>query len=232
MITNVKFPKGRKKLISIYDKDEQIKFLNVLDLEPEGILFKFIINTGMRASEVCGLRWEKVDLKNRIIYVKKSFQQITIYDDELNKVETVKKETEVKTEDSYREVPILESLYNDILKYKEKIILKKKKQGKEFLEEDFVFKTIHDEPLITDNIAQRLKRLIKKYDLKKIGVHALRHSFATRCLESGMQPKVLQEILGHADYSTTANIYLHVTKKNKLESISKLDYYLKESINM
>ena len=76
------------------------------------------------------------------------------------------------------------------------------------------------------------RRLIKKYDIidksvkGKVSLHSLRHTFATRCIEAGMQPKVLQHLLGHADISITLNTYCDAFDKFQKESIAKADEYM------
>ena len=77
-----------------------------------------------------------------------------------------------------------------------------------------------------DYLRHRLNNVLDKYNLKKVTVHELRHTFATRCLESGIDMKTLQMLLGHADYSTTANIYAHVLTDRKNMELLKYNKYL------
>ena len=68
----------------------------------------------------------------------------------------------------------------------------------------------------------RFKSILKKCGLKPVGVHTCRHSFSCRCIERGMDPKTLSEILGHANVATTLNTYVHSTRKRKEEGLNML----------
>ena len=68
-----------------------------------------------------------------------------------------------------------------------------------------------------------LKKLCDKAGIKKFSMHTLRHTFATRCIESGMKPKTLQNILGHANISMTMDLYVHVTEDEKEKEMQKFE---------
>ena len=68
-----------------------------------------------------------------------------------------------------------------------------------------------------------MNRIVKTLGLPKISPHCLRHTFATRCIEAGMQPKTLRAILGHASISITMNLYAHVTKEQKTREVQSVE---------
>ena len=78
---------------------------------------------------------------------------------------------------------------------------------------------------------QRIVKLIRKNgrDFPDCSPHTLRHSFATRCIEAGMKPKVLQEILGHSDISITMNTYVTIQEDEKRRQMHMFDLYVKKS---
>lgn len=215
----IKLPARNKPEKKILTAEEENEWIELLRKEKLGITIEFLLLTGLRCEELCGLKWKNIDLKNRLISIEKSFQDTELYDKELNLIGRERKINELKTKNSKRKVPIQDRLYNDFLKYSKE---------SEHKAEDFVFLSTKGNPLITNNIEGRLKRFIKRHDLKKIGPHSLRHTFATRCLEAGINAKTLQDLLGHSDYSTTANNYLHVTQENKINSMNKLTEYMKQ----
>ena len=71
------------------------------------------------------------------------------------------------------------------------------------------------------------KNLLKKHDIREINVHGLRHTFATRALESGMSVKTLSKILGHSNFGFTLDTYTHVTEDLMSEAISNMGDFLK-----
>ncbi len=77
------------------------------------------------------------------------------------------------------------------------------------------------EPKTMEN---RFKSILKKCGLNHVGVHTTRHTFASRCIELGMDSKTLSEILGHASVATTLNTYVHSNKKSKEDGINMLSY--------
>lgn len=221
----IKLPTVRKKELSIMTKEEQLEFETFMKKYNSGIAYITLVNTGLRASELCGLTWKDIDLKNKILYVRRGMQKVTSYDDNFNKIETKRKRTEVKTEKSYRRVPMLNKITVILKEYKQKMI---KENGKDFNEEDYVFKTNNNIPMTAEYLRKTCHRICKSNNFRKTGIHELRHTFATRAIEAGIDLRVLQEILGHASYSTTADIYVHILGKTKLTQMNRLEEYLNE----
>ena len=93
------------------------------------------------------------------------------------------------------------------------------------LDNEAIFRTKNGN-ISADYLRHRLKNILEKYNFRKVTVHELRHTFATRCLESGIGMKTVQILLGHADYSTTANIYAHVLADKKNMEIQKYNQYI------
>ena len=94
-----------------------------------------------------------------------------------------------------------------------------------------MFKTKNGNTITSDYLRHRLHYVLKKYGFEKhITVHELRHTFATRCLESGIDMKTVQTFLGHADYKLTANTYSHVLRQTKNNQILKYNTYLTDTI--
>lgn len=208
-IKKMSLPKMNKKEIQILSNKEKQKLekycIEQNSLKSLGILI--CLNTGLRVGEVCALRWENVDFETRRIHVEKTIERI--YSKEENKtiviIDTPKSITSVRT------IPINSKLYN-ILK---QIRGKSKKT-------DFVFTGSSEHYVEPRNYQYHFKEILKRNKVKKYKFHTLRHTFATNCIEAGMDIKSLSEILGHADVSITLNIYVHSSDKAKRKYLEKI----------
>ena len=208
-IKKMSLPKMNKKEIQILSNKEKQKLekycIEQNSLKSLGILI--CLNTGLRVGEVCALRWENVDFETRRIHVEKTIERI--YSKEENKtiviIDTPKSITSVRT------IPINSKLYN-ILK---QIRGKSKKT-------DFVLTGSSEHYVEPRNYQYHFKEILKRSKVKKYKFHTLRHTFATNCIEAGMDIKSLSEILGHADVSITLNIYLHSSDKAKRKYLEKI----------
>lgn len=208
-IKKMSLPKMNKKEIQILSNKEKQKLekycIEQNSLKSLGILI--CLNTGLRVGEVCALRWENVDFETRRIHVEKTIERI--YSKEENKtiviIDTPKSITSVRT------IPINSKLYN-ILK---QIRGKSKKN-------DFVLTGSSEHYVEPRNYQYHFKEILKRNKVKKYKFHTLRHTFATNCIEAGMDIKSLSEILGHADVSITLNIYVHSSDKAKRKYLEKI----------
>ena len=208
-IKKMSLPKMNKKEIQILSNKEKQKLekycIEQNSLKSLGILI--CLNTGLRVGEVCALRWENVDFETRRIHVEKTIERI--HSKEENKtiviIDTPKSITSVRT------IPINSKLYN-ILK---QIRGKSKKT-------DFVLTGSSEHYVEPRNYQYHFKEILKRNKVKKYKFHTLRHTFATNCIEAGMDIKSLSEILGHADVSITLNIYVHSSDKAKRKYLEKI----------
>ena len=208
-IKKMSLPKMNKKEIQILSNKEKQKLekycIQQNDLKSLGILI--CLNTGLRVGEVCALRWDNVDFETSSIHVEKTIERI--YSKEENKaiviIDTPKSITSVRT------IPINSKLYN-ILK---QIRGKSKKT-------DFVLTGSSEHYVEPRNYQYHFIEILKRSKVKKYKFHTLRHTFATNCIEAGMDIKSLSEILGHADVSITLNIYVHSSDKAKRKYLEKI----------
>ena len=198
-IKKMSLPKMNKKEIQILSNKEKQKLekycIEQNSLKSLGILI--CLNTGLRVGEVCALRWENVDFETRRIHVEKTIERI--YSKEENKTIVI------------IDTPINSKLYN-ILK---QIRGKSKKT-------DFVLTGSSEHYVEPRNYQYHFKEILKRNKVKKYKFHTLRHTFATNCIEAGMDIKSLSEILGHADVSITLNIYVHSSDKAKRKYLEKI----------
>ena len=208
-IKKMSLPKMNKKEIQILSNKEKQKLekycIQQNDLKSLGILI--CLNTGLRVGEVCALRWENIDFETRRIHVEKTIERI--YSKEENKtiviIDTPKSMTSIRT------IPINSKLYNILKQMKRKCT-----------KNDFVLTGLSDHYVEPRNYQYNFREILKKSKIKRYKFHTLRHTFATNCIEAGMDIKSLSEILGHADVSITLNIYVHSSDKAKRKYLEKI----------
>ena len=191
-------------------------------------LYNVAINTGLRPGELFALTPDDIHLDEGYIDVNKTLVYQKYLNDECKTFHI----EPPKTKQSYRQVPI----NSECRKYLEKqIMLKnivKSKRPKE--QNDYLFVTSYNTPLNSQIYSDSIKAMVKQINLTRsfddempvFSGHTLRHTFATRCFEAGVQPKVVQSYLGHATLKMTMDLYTHVMPQkasNDIERIVKND---------
>lgn len=201
-------PKLNKSKVDILSKKEkrELERYCIKNLSKETLGVIICLNTGMRIGEICSLKWEDIDLNEKIIKIKNTIQRIYNRKEKKSKVIIGK----AKTEHSIREIPINKKLY-EILNSMEKLY------KKEFFVLSGTSKAL--EPRRYQKI---FESIIRKNNIKKYTFHVLRHTFATECIEVGMDIKSLSEILGHSNINVTLNIYVHSSNGMKKKYLEKL----------
>ena len=166
------------------------------------------LSTGIRIGEVCALTWDDIDTDNGIIHIRKTIQRIYINDNGTKKTELLIDTP--KTATSMRDIPMIKDLY-DLLKPLKKVV-----------RNDYYVLTNDAMPTEPRTYRNYYKKLLKRLGIPPIKFHGLRHSFATRCIESRCDYKTVSVILGHSDISTTLNLYVHPNYDQKKKCIDKM----------
>jgi integrase len=209
----VRLPKLEEKEITVLDKADQKRLENAIlqsnDLRRYGVLI--CLYTGLRIGEMCGLKWNAVDLTRGELTVKNSLNRIINHDSKINKTSVI--EVEPKTKKSRRTVPLPKFLVG---------ILKdlKRKSRSEYVINIKSGKAV--EPRMMQVI---YKKLLKNAGIEYVNFHALRHTFATRAIELGADVKTLSEILGHTNSMITINLYVHSLAEQKRKAMQGLNAY-------
>jgi len=163
--------------------------------------------TGMRIGEVCALKWKDISFEEHFISVEKTMQRLQTDNSEDKKTRVII--STPKSSSSIRKIPIPDNLF---------FLLQKFKCHKDtFLLTGSKYRFL--EPRTLQN---RFKAVIKSCNIKDANFHALRHTFATRCIEIGFDVKSLSEILGHASVNITLNRYVHPSMELKQRNMNKL----------
>ena len=217
-LREIKRPKSNKKTIPVraLTVEEQKKLLSVLkneDVRYSDIMLLSMF-TGMRIGECCALMVEDVDFEEKTITVSKTVARGKYGRNVLN---------ETKTSAGMRKL----HLSDDIFEFLKSCIGNKDK--------GLLFLSSNQNLVTTNQVNYSYAAALKAYDIVdtsvygRVDLHSLRHTYATRCIESGMPAKVLQKLLGHTDINITLNTYCSVFEKYSNEHLAVADEYMKQN---
>lgn len=204
--------KQTSKPMRILSKAEQEKLCQYLHTNPDprnlGIFI--CLFTGLRIGEVCALRWEDISFSEQTLHVHNTLQRIQ--DKSSCDIKTKIVLTTPKSLCSIRTIPVPSTLLNILTSYG--------------IHSSGYVLTNSETAIEPRSMQNKFKQILKNSGIAPANFHALRHTFATRCIELGFDVKSLSEILGHATVNITMNRYVHPTFELKRENMKKLDSLL------
>lgn len=215
-------PKVRKKEIECYSPEDVENLLNVLQnesLKYQAIIY-LALDSGARRGEILGLTWDDIDFNKRTLKINKSVQYTT----ELGIFEKT-----TKTQSSDRVIYLSDKTINILKEYRKEQLENKLKLGSKWENSRRIFTTPLGGDMHPDTPSQILEKIIKKYELKKISFHGLRHTSISLQISSGIQSQIISKRAGHSSVTTTHSIYSHFFDNEFQEVANKMNDIL--SIN-
>lgn len=199
------YPKRRKKEIFVLSDEDTEKLNDYLldDRKTISTALLVALHTGIRIGEMCGLRWSDIDFRKKCIHIQRSVKNYYVQAER----RCVREIGETKTIYSNRRIYMTDD-FADILQ---------KRQGTGFIY------TGTDRYIDTCSARQALNRRLNKLDIPHVRFHALRHGFATRAIQKGVDPKTVAAILGHAHCNITLDIYTSCTSEMQIEAMRRLE---------
>lgn len=217
--------------IHFLTRDEQSRFLEVAKRSHNYYQYALVLETGLRTGEMIGLTWDAIDFEARTLTVNKTL--------EYRHGQHFWRAGPPKTQQSYRTIPLTDRAYEILKGIKADSVGRKEaemlSQPLEYIDRrtgasstlvmrDLVFINWRTgEPAKNSSYDTHLYKLCDEAGIEHFCMHALRHTYATRAIESGMQPKVLQKLLGHASIKTTMDRYVHVTTESLNQAIRQFE---------
>ena len=216
VMTLVEKPAYEQKETVIWTAKQAAHFLSIYKNHPQYIAFLLPLSRGMRRGEVLGLRYSDIDFEQGVILVR---QQIYHVDGKT-------KAAVLKTKNSRRELPLTANIRQAIIKHAKRngVVIPPFNPKLEISMEGTIVTSRVGTPLSPRNYARLFENLTQKAGLPRIKLHAMRHITAT--LTKDMPEKDAQLFFGHANISTTRDIYQHGTKSIQRASVAKLEKQL------
>lgn len=209
-------PSPDRKAVPILGKAQQARLEDYVTSHPSaaGLGVLIALQTGLRIGEICALTWSDIDFDNELLYVRSTISRVSNPSCE-NRTMLI---TDLpKTNASVRTIPC-----TSILSQRLRNAFKASSSA-------FVLSN-NDQFMSPRTLEYRYHKILRECELSPITFHALRHTFATRCIECGVDIKSLSEILGHSSVSITLNTYVHSSLESKRKQLEKMTVELHKMV--
>lgn len=196
----------KSSAIEIMNRTEQTRLIQFLysDMDISKVGIYLCLFTGLRLGEICSLKWADIDQKKGLLHVNRTVQRI---ESKEGPTKTALLETPPKSAFSKREIPMSDILLTLLTRFQQ--------DGQEY-----VLKS--SKPMEPRTYQNHFKKYLEQINAPSYNFHILRHTFATNCIDSGMDVKSLSEILGHSNVQITLNRYVHPSMDTKRKYINAL----------
>lgn len=223
LIETVRLPKKVKSEMRVLNREEQSRLIHAVKMSPEPAAFGIIFDlfTGLRMGELCGLRWENVDMGQGTIKICETRNRLPNHDDRIQNSTSVQTVKATKTDNSLRTVYLMKGLLQDFKSYYA-IQMSIRRQDPMYNRDGYVFCQANGQPFEPRTYQDLFKRCVRRAGIADANFHSLRHTFATRCLEQGMDVVTVSKLLGHANPSITLDKYGHALNEHQRISVERL----------
>ena len=195
---------------AVLSRSQQLKLLQYLrqhfSFRNLGILI--CLHSGLRIGEICALQWSDIDIGAGVIHITKTLQRINLHDGQFHEYSL--SIGPPKTPSSVRDIPISRDLMALL------------RPLRRIMADQYFIITNDEKPLETRYFRTYFYHLLDQLGLPKMRFHTLRHSFATRCIESKCDYKTVSALLGHSSISTTLDLYVHPGFDEKKKAVEQM----------
>ena len=212
-------PKQQRREIKAWCVEEVRQFSALTNNHPHSNLYQFLIYTGLRRAEVCGLKWSDVDIDdNRVLTVRRILHRV---------VGVGLVEGSPKTRRSMRQIVLCSSAAIALKKERAAQLGCRLSAGPAWIDGEWVFTNRFGAPIDADRLTTEFKNIIKDTSLTQITLNGLRHTFTSLSILAKVEAKVISDSLGHSSVSFTLDTYGHLFPVQKQEAADALDQLLK-----
>lgn len=208
---SINLSRGNKPQIEILTRDEQAQLIRASYQHRYGVFIRLVLFTGLRLGELLGLRWEDIDMQSNLLHVRRTLNR-------LNKVKPRapgEPTTEIviqppKSQNSIRSIPLLPAVIQDLMNWKSIQRNDQVMMGDQYRDSGMIVTNPSGGFIEPRTFKDQYDQILALAGLRHFTFHALRHTFASRAMEQGMDAKTVSVLLGHASVSFTMDTYAHV----------------------
>ena len=221
----VNLPRGSKPQIVILTRDEQARLMQCSYQHRYGVFVRLVLFTGLRLGELLGLRWEDIDFRTNMLYIRRTLNRLQKQDLPENydgaRTEIVLQEP--KTENSIRSIPLIPQVVQDLLSWRKVQQADQQMTGENYIDSGMIVTNPFGAYIEPRTFSDYYHEILDLAKLRHFTFHALRHTFASRALEQGMDEKTLSVLLGHYSVAFTLDTYAHVLNDHKWTGINLME---------
>lgn len=210
---SVELPPLEQKPVRAFSRDEQAAFFEAAKSYSYNEAYIFAVDTGVRDGELFPLTWKDIDFEKGYVKINKTLIFVKDRENKSGNAYTLKVQDSTKTKSGVRKIPLT----------KRSLHLLKELKLKNGTKSELVFPSKNGTFINSRNFLRCFKTICEKTGLKDFNCHTLRHTFATRCFEKGIKPKIVSRWLGHKKVQHTLDIYTHVMPDEEKQAIERLE---------
>lgn len=219
----VTLPSGEKPEIAALTNEQQRALVQISYRHRYGVFVRLDLSTGLRMGELLALRWEDIDLVGAQLTVKRTINRLARYEQDEGKHSTEIVFDTPKTQNARRTIPLTRSVIEDLKRWRSIQLADQNAAGAAYQDTGFVVTNELGMYFEQRTFKDYYNRMLQDAGIGHFTFHALRHTFATRALERGMDYKTLSAILGHYSVSFTMDTYVHSMDEHKRNEMDKMD---------
>jgi integrase len=210
--SDIKFftPEERKSIV----EEATRKYETGVSVYRLGWAFVLLLYSGMRVGELCALTWSDIDFERKTINICKNAIEIREVDENGKAHYVLKTQNSTKTRSGTRIIPMTEKAYNALSELQNIT-------G----DCEYIISSSNRERIRPTRLDRTFYQILSAIGLPKVGVHTLRHTFATMLFSNGCEVKIVSDLLGHSNTKITENIYIHLIQQQKVNAIASIDKY-------
>ena len=219
----VTLPTQQKPEIAVFTNDQQRAVVQASYRHRYGVFIRLDLATGLRIGELLALKWEDIDLAGGQMQIRRTINRLAKYEEAADGNRTEIVIDTPKTRNAKRTIPLTRGMIDELRRWRSVQLADQAAAGESYRDDGFVVTNELGKFFEQRTFKDCYDRILKEAGVGHFTFHALRHTFATRALERGMDYKTLSAVLGHYSVAFTMDTYVHSMDDHKRREMDKMD---------